>query len=68
MSPDNPISTIPINPSLDIDTTGNQYVNQSRAYIYIYIYIYIWLLNVALLTYTFIETSTSALVGEASGK
>ena len=40
MSPDNPISTIPINPSLDIDTTGNQYVNQSRAYIYIYIYIY----------------------------
>ena len=64
MSPDNPISTIPVNPSLDIDTTGNQYVNQSRAYIYIYI----WLLNVALLTYTFIETSTSTLVGEASGK
>ena len=36
MSPDNPISTIPVNSSLDIDTTGNQYVNQSRAYIYIY--------------------------------
>ena len=39
MSPDNPISTIPVNPSLDIDTTGNLYVNQSRAYIYIYIYV-----------------------------